>query len=80
MTTRSIKDKRTAYINTFKNEAGKEVLADLRGFCFGTKTSFDSDPLIMARNEGRREVFLQIMNIMKVDFEEYYNHDPVDYL
>lgn len=74
------KDKAKAYRLTFGNETGKEVIADLRRFCCGTKTTFSTDstgrldPLHLARMEGRREVFLQIMTIMKVEFEDYYTY------
>lgn len=80
MANRTIKDKRAVYIQVFKNEAAKEVLSDLRTFCCATKTTFAKDPMEFARNEGRREVFLQIMNMIKVDFDEVYDYDPDDYL
>ena len=77
-----MKDKVTDYRLTFGNEAGKTVLADLRNFCFATKTTFNGgktanqtlDPLYLARMEGRREVFLQVMGILKVDFDDYYTY------
>ena len=78
---KTLKDKRMTYIRVFENEAGKEVLSDLRAFCFATKTTAVKgddkriDPYEMMRYEGRREVFLQIMNLLKVDFEEYYNYE-----
>lgn len=44
------------------------VLADLRGFCWADKpTIFDNDPLVMARREGRREVFVRIANFLNLD-------------
>lgn len=36
------------------------VIADLRDFCFAGRTSFSSDPLVMAQREGMRRVFLRI--------------------
>jgi hypothetical protein len=36
------------------------VIADLRDFCFADRTSFSSDPLVMAQREGMRRVFLRI--------------------
>lgn len=77
--TKTLKDKRALYLRVFKSEEAKEVLADLRSFCFATKTTFSNDPYEMARNEGRREVFLQIMSVLKVPFEEYYDYEE-DYL
>lgn len=48
--------------------SGEHVLADLRSFCFaGGKTVFDKDPLMMARREGRREVFMRLQNFLNLD-------------
>jgi len=49
------------------HRSGEIVLADLRGFAFGNGTVFSSDPLMMARREGRREVFLRIVNYLNLD-------------
>ena len=51
---------------------GEHVLADLRGFCRASpgETIFDSDPLVMARREGRREVFMRIVNFLNLDERE----------
>jgi len=47
---------------------GEHVLADLRWFCYlETGTIFDTDPLIMARREGRREVAMRIINLLNLD-------------
>ena len=51
------------------------VLADLRKFCFfdsttGLKrhnTENSIDPLMMARNEGRREVYIRILRQLNTD-------------
>ncbi len=62
------------------HEASKVALADLRVFCNGTKTNFNTDPLEMARMEGRREVFMRIMNFLNYDFSKIYDleEDIVD--
>lgn len=51
------------------HRAGEILLSDLRGFAFGgpQATVFSSDPLMMARREGRREVFLRIVNYLNLD-------------
>lgn len=50
------------------HRAGEVVLADLRGFCFADRsTIFDADPIVMARREGRREVFVRITNYLNLD-------------
>lgn len=66
--------KRWLYGWLFKGEngelrrVGEHVLADLRNFCFADRTTiFDTEPLIMARREGRREVFARIVNFLNLD-------------
>lgn len=51
------------YLMTFSAPAGKRVLEDLRK-AYGDKTSFNSDPYVMAYNEGRRSVYLSICYLM----------------
>lgn len=73
--------KKNTYLKVFGNELGKEVLSDLRAFCYATKTTEKKgidqkvDPMQMAVLEGRRQVFMQIMNTMKVDYEDYYDYE-----
>ena len=77
---KELKDKQTLYMQVFKTEAAKQVLADLRVFCCGTKTTFvkgDRDETLI--NEGRRQVFMQIMNTIKIDYEQFYDYNPEDY-
>ena len=42
------------------------VLADLRQFCFGEhhQVLFDTDPLIMAANVGRNQVYRRILRFV----------------
>lgn len=49
------------------HRAGEILLADLREFSFAGRTVFSSDPLMMARREGRREVLLRIINYLNLD-------------
>lgn len=62
-----------AYRALFKPDGGipreaEQVLADLRGFCFAARpTIFDPDVAVMARREGRREVFVRIVNMLNLD-------------
>ena len=65
---------RRLYPALFRGENGdlhnvsEHVLADLRDFCGASRpTIFDPDPLIMARREGRREVFVRIVNMLNLD-------------
>lgn len=45
------------------------MLADLAKFCRANETTFDADPRIHALLEGRREVFLRIINFLSIDSE-----------
>ncbi len=50
--------------------AADHVLADLREFCFARASTFDKDPLIAARRQGRRDVWLRISNYLNLDEAE----------
>ena len=54
--------------NEKMHEAATQVLADLKQYCGATKSNFSKEPLELARAEGRREVFLHIMDYMKLDY------------
>ncbi|MEA3053553.1 MAG: hypothetical protein QOG72_2456 [Sphingomonadales bacterium] len=45
------------------------VLADLRDFAFANKSTFDADPMIAARRQGRREMWLRISQHLNLDEE-----------
>ncbi|WP_287459198.1 hypothetical protein [Sphingomonas sp.] len=47
--------------------AANHVLADLRDFSFARSSAFDRDPIIMARRQGRRDVWLRIANYLELD-------------
>jgi len=46
---------------------GEAVLADLRDYCRAQQGNFSKDALMMARYEGRREVFLRIAGLLELD-------------
>ncbi|KTT68799.1 hypothetical protein NS319_12235 [Sphingomonas sanguinis] len=50
--------------------AARAVLADLRDFTFARSSAFDPDPIIMARRQGRRDVWLRIANYLNLDEAE----------
>lgn len=53
------------------HRAGGIVLSDLRKFCHADKpTIFHPDAAVMARREGRREVWTRIMNYLHLDENE----------
>ena len=43
------------------------VLADLREFSGMRSSGFSTDPLVMARNAGRREVMMRISDFLDLD-------------
>lgn len=62
--------RRTAYIKTFENSFGDEVIRDLAKFCRANETAFNPDPRVHAVLEGRREVWLRIQHHLKLTDEE----------
>ncbi len=49
------------------------VLRDLAKFCRANKTCFDPDPRKHAMLEGRREVWLRILEHLKLTPDEYWD-------
>lgn len=49
---------------------GQKILADLDRFCRGNESTFHADPRAHALLEGRREVFLRILNFLEMDSRE----------
>jgi hypothetical protein len=45
---------------------------DLARFCRANETCFDADPRIHALLEGRREVYLRIMDYIDLPIDEHY--------
>lgn len=54
------------------------VLADLRDFTFAEASTFNADPLLAARNAGRREVWLRIVRALNLNEAELVNLLEVD--
>lgn len=69
---RFIEGRRLAYNTVFpkESEASKRVLADLAKFCRANETTFHTDPRLHAVLEGRREVYLRILDHLKRTEEE----------
>lgn len=58
----------------FSSPNGKEVLKKILNYCGLLRTSYvQGDSLATARNEGRREVGLEIVRILKMN-EDQINH------
>jgi hypothetical protein len=63
-----------AYQAIFAHADARVVLADLAIFCRETSTAVDEgspiDPLTLAREEGKRAVWLRIKNLLAIDRSE----------
>ena len=64
--------RRRAYVLAFSSPAGQEVLADLARFCRAGETTLHADARIHASLEGRREVWLRIMQHLHEKPDELY--------
>lgn len=62
--------RRTAYVKTFLNPYGDEVLRDLAKFCRAHTTTFHPDPRAHALAEGRREVWIRISQHLQLSEDE----------
>lgn len=62
--------RRTAYVRTFNNPPGQEVLADLAKFCRASESTFLPDPRASDVLNGRREVWLRIQSHMNLTDDE----------
>ncbi len=52
--------------------AGREVLRDLAEFCRAHATTYDADPRLDARMQGRRDVWLRIEQHLRLPADELY--------
>lgn len=59
--------RKRAYQLCFQNPTQNAVLIDLAKFCRANETTFNADPRIHAALEGRREVFLRILQHINLD-------------
>jgi hypothetical protein len=63
--------RRVNYRLALMSPAGRQVLADLADFCYATSTTMRSnDPIQLARNEGRRQVWCRIQRALNLTPEE----------
>lgn len=65
-----IRRRRQAYRETFAGPVAQIVLADLARFCCANETTFHEDARKHAVAEGRREVWLRIVNYSKLTEQE----------
>jgi len=67
--------RRTAYRVVFSrtSPAAQSVLSDIEEFCCANRTTMNSnDPYELARNEGRRQVWLRITRALNLTPEEQF--------
>lgn len=64
---------------TVLRRTAEHVLADLRDFSFARTSAFDPDPIIMARRQGRRDVWLRISNYLTLDEAAVQHIMEIDY-
>ncbi len=71
---RYISDRRLAYQKVFDSKNGDVhiVLTDLARFCRAHDSTFQKDERLHAVLEGRREVWLRIMENLKLNEDEIY--------
>lgn len=71
---RLLRGRALAYNRVFdrQNVFTHEVLADLARFCRAHETTFSADPRLHAALEGRREVWLRIVNHLNLSHDELF--------
>lgn len=65
-----------AFRTTFGSITGQLVLRELADYCYATTTTLDAehtDPSVAMAREGRRQVFLRIMEKMRLSPDELYD-------
>lgn len=68
----ALKQRQTAFKLAFGSPAGEAILEDLAEFCRARTTTFHADPRIHAALEGRREVYLRIMEHLDLTAAQLY--------
>ncbi|MCK4958878.1 MAG: hypothetical protein KAT00_05750 [Planctomycetes bacterium] len=70
--------RRQAYCQIFSGVYGERVLADLARFCRATESTFNKDPQLASKLDGRREVFLRIQKHLNLSDQELWKLFEVD--
>lgn len=66
-------NRKRSYQLVFRSPAGREVLRDLAKFCRANQSTFHADARAAAALDGRREVYLRILQHLKLTPEELYD-------
>ncbi len=67
-----IKRLKQAYQQLFAGPGASLVLSDLAQYCRAYESTFDPDPRVHARLEGRRDVWLKIQAQLKLSDDDLY--------
>jgi hypothetical protein len=65
-----LRNRKCGYQLAFGTPAGERVLQDLATFCRASDSTFSPDPRVHALYEGRRQVFLRIVQHLGLSAEE----------
>lgn len=70
-----LKNRKIMYSQVFKKDepATRKILSDLAKFCRANKTTYDDNERKQHMLEGRREVFLRIINHLNLTHEELWD-------
>lgn len=72
MTTAAITKRQQSYRTRFPNPRQDPILKDLCWYCRANWTTYDPDPRIHARLEGRRDVWLRIQRHLNLSPEDLF--------
>lgn len=71
---KKVNKRKNTYQKTFNCPLGKEVLADLKRFCYAVVPTADvENPYVTYLREGRREVWLRIMSHLQLTDDDVYS-------
>lgn len=68
-----VQQRKRAYATTFTGVNGDAVLKDLSRFCRANESCFHPDPRVHAVMEGRREVWLRILEHLNLNEDQLYH-------
>lgn len=67
---KQIAENQQLYQRVFDTEDGRAVLQDLEKRCFINHTTYNDSHGQMSFNEGRRSIYVHIINLLKKDLKE----------
>lgn len=67
-----LRQRQMAYRQVFAGPVAETVLADLAKFCRASESAFHVDPRVHALLEGRREVWLRIVQHLELEEQELF--------